>query len=86
MRAVRRTDGGKNWQELSGLRGHGNGPNVATGAAVCVCTQLCWIRPMRKEYGACRAGEAFDSERCRKKWLPINRGLEIAIIPSPGRK
>ena len=27
----RSTDGGKNWNELSGLRGHGTGPEVAAG-------------------------------------------------------
>src|SRR6202030_1627687 len=28
----RTTDGGQNWQELSGLRGHGSGPHWAPGA------------------------------------------------------
>ena len=32
------TDGGASWHELSGLRGHGTGPNGSPARAACACT------------------------------------------------
>ena len=44
------SDGGKSWQELSGLRGHGTGPNWQPGAAGYVCTRLFWIKTIPTGY------------------------------------
>ena len=39
------TDGGKNWNELPGLRQHGSGPHVGNPAPEgCVCTPSFWIQ------------------------------------------
>src|ERR1700719_4905288 len=44
----RTTDGGQNWQELSGLRGHGSGPHWAPGAGG-MCLHTILIDPKRPD-------------------------------------
>jgi len=39
----RTTDGGKTWQELAGLRGHGTGPSGSRAPAGCASTPSCSI-------------------------------------------
>ena len=36
----RSTDGGQNWQELAGLRGHGTGPDWRRAPGECACTTI----------------------------------------------
>ena len=45
----RSTDGGQNWKELSGLRGHGTGPNGSRARAACACTRSFSIPAIRSE-------------------------------------
>ena len=48
----RSTDGGQNWQELSGLRGHGSGPNGSRAPAACACTPLFSIPAIPSGYSS----------------------------------
>ena len=45
----RSTDGGQNWQELAGLRGHKSAPQWQPGAGGMCCTRSSWIRRTRSE-------------------------------------
>ena len=70
----RSTDGGQNWEELSGLRGHGRGRNGSRAPAGCACTRSSWIpsNPDRM-YIAISAAGAFRTDDGGKTWKPINR-------------
>ena len=43
----RSTDGGENWHELPGLRGHGTGPSGSPAPAACACTPSSSIPAIR---------------------------------------
>jgi photosystem II stability/assembly factor-like uncharacterized protein len=77
-------DGGKTWQELAGLRGHGSGPTGSPARAACVCTRSSSTRAIPR---ACsprsRPAGAFRSDDAGKTWRPINRGLVSEQIPNP---
>jgi hypothetical protein len=77
-------DGGQNWRELSGLRGHGSGPKWAPGAGgMGLHTILLDPKNARRMYIAISAAGAFRSDDAGKTWRPINRGLRSEHIPDP---
>jgi photosystem II stability/assembly factor-like uncharacterized protein len=80
----RSTDGGQNWQELSGLRGHGTGPKWQPGAGgMCLHTIILDKKNPNRIYIAISAAGAFRSDDAGKTWKPINQGLVSQFIPDP---
>jgi photosystem II stability/assembly factor-like uncharacterized protein len=78
------TDGGQNWHELSGLRGHGTGPKWQPGAGgMCLHTIILDKRNPNRIYIAISAAGAFRSDDAGKTWKPINKGLVSEFIPDP---
>jgi hypothetical protein len=80
----RSIDGGENWQELSGLRGHGTGPDWQPGAGG-MCLHTIILDPSNPEriFIAISAAGAFRTDDGGKTWQPINRGLYSKYIPNP---
>ena len=80
----RSTDGGKSWHELSGLRGHGTGPQWAPGAGgMCLHTVLLDPAFPGRIFVAISAAGAFRSDDAGTTWKPINKGLRSNHIPDP---
>jgi len=80
----RSTDGGKSWQELAGLRGHGSGDKWAPGAGgMCLHTILLDPSNHGRMFTAISSSGAFRSDDAGKTWRPINRGLHSQYIPDP---
>ncbi|HEY2880923.1 MAG TPA: exo-alpha-sialidase, partial [Pirellulales bacterium] len=80
----RSTDGGQNWHELSGLRGHGTGPRWQPGAGgMGLHTILLDPTNFDRIYVAISAAGAFRSDDAGLTWKPINRGLHSQYIPDP---
>jgi len=80
----RTTDGGKNWKELSGLRGHGTGPQWQPGAGgMCLHTIILDPSNPRRIWIAISAAGAFRTDDGGKTWKPINKGLRSQYIPNP---
>ena len=80
----RSTDGGKNWQELAGLRGHGTGPRWQPGAGgMCLHTVILDPSNPKRIYIAISAAGAFRTDDGGKTWGPINKGLYSQYIPEP---
>jgi hypothetical protein len=80
----RSTDGGENWQELSGLRGHGTGPNWQPGGGgMCLHTIILDPSHPQRIYIAISAAGAFRTDDAGRNWKPINRGLYSQYIPDP---
>src|SRR5581483_11322429 len=80
----RTTDGGKNWHELSGLRGHGTGPQWMPGAGgMGLHTILLDRQNPNRMYVAISAAGAFRTDDAGKSWKPINQGLISQFIPDP---
>ena len=80
----RSTNGGKTWEELSGLRGHGTGPNWQPGAGgMCLHTILLDPKNAGRIFVAISAAGAFRSDDGGKSWKPINKGLKSQYIPNP---
>ncbi len=78
----RSADSGQSWQELSGLRGHGTGPDWMPGAGgLCLHTILIDPRDDRRLYVAISAAGAFRTDDGGQSWQPINRGLKSEYIP-----
>ena len=78
------TDGGKSWNELSGLRGHGTGPQWAPGAGgMCLHTILLDPSHPGRIFIAISAAGAFRSDDGGRSWKPINQGLRSNHIPDP---
>jgi len=78
------SDGGKSWHELSGLRGHGTGPNWAPGAGgMCLHTIIIDATNPKRMYIAISAAGAFRTDDGGTTWRPINRGLKSQGIPNP---
>jgi photosystem II stability/assembly factor-like uncharacterized protein len=78
------TDGGKNWHELAGLRGHGTGKHWMPGAGgMGVHTILLDPKDPQRLYVAISAAGAFRSDDAGKTWKPINKGLHSKYIPDP---
>jgi photosystem II stability/assembly factor-like uncharacterized protein len=80
----RTTDGGQNWQELPGLRGHGTGPRWQPGAGG-MCLHTILLDPQNRErmFIAISAAGAFRTDDGGATWQPINRGLRSQYIPDP---
>jgi photosystem II stability/assembly factor-like uncharacterized protein len=78
-------NGGKTWDELPGLRGHGTGPQWQPGAGG-MCLHTILLDPVNKEriFVAISAAGAFRSDDSGKTWKPINQGLKSQYIPDPG--
>jgi len=80
----RTTDGGKSWHELSGLRGHGTGPQWAPGAGgMGLHTILIDPSNHNRMYIAISSAGTFRTDDGGKTWKPINRGLHSQYIPDP---
>jgi hypothetical protein len=80
----RSTDGGQNWKELSGLRGHGTGPQWQPGAGgMCLHTILIDPRNEKRIFVAISSAGAFRSDDGGQTWKPINKGLQSQYIPDP---
>ena len=80
----RSTDGGENWQELSGLRGHGTGPMWQPGAGgMCLHTIILDPGNSQRIWIAISAAGAFRTDDGGETWKPINRGLYSKYIPNP---
>ncbi len=80
----RSTDGGKNWQELPGLRGHGTGPNWQPGAGgLCLHTVILDPSDPGRIFVAISAAGAFRTDDGGETWKPINKGLFSQYIPDP---
>jgi photosystem II stability/assembly factor-like uncharacterized protein len=78
------TDGGQNWQELPGLRGHGSGPRWQPGAGgLCLHTIVIDPANPRRMYIAISAAGAFRTDDGGETWRAINRGLRSEGIPDP---
>jgi photosystem II stability/assembly factor-like uncharacterized protein len=77
-------DGGKTWDELSGLRGHGTGPQWQPGAGG-MCLHTIVLDPVNpgRIFIAISAAGAFRSDDEGKTWKPINKGLKSQYIPNP---
>ncbi|MFZ0417638.1 MAG: exo-alpha-sialidase [Candidatus Sulfotelmatobacter sp.] len=80
----RSTDGGENWKELPGLRGHGTGPKWQPGAGgMCLHTIILDPSDPERMWIAISAAGAFRTDDGGKSWKPINRGLYSKYIPDP---
>src|SRR5579864_9526516 len=80
----RSTDGGRSWQELSGLRGHGTGPKWQPGAGgMCLHTIILDPVNTKRMYVAISAAGAFRSDDSGETWKPINKGLKSPYLPDP---
>jgi photosystem II stability/assembly factor-like uncharacterized protein len=77
-------DGGKSWQERSGLRRHGTGPSWQPGAGgLCLHTILEHPSDPARLWVAISSAGAFRSDDTGVHWRPINRGLVSEQIPDP---
>ena len=77
-------DGGKSWQELSGLRKHGSGPNWQPGAGgMCLHTIIQDPTNADRMYIAISAAGTFRTDDGGKTWQPVNRGLRSEFMPDP---
>ncbi len=80
----RSTDGGKNWHELAGLRGHGTGPKWQPGAGgMGLHTIVLDPSNPNRIFIAISAAGAFRTDDGGKTWKPINRGLKSPYLPDP---
>jgi photosystem II stability/assembly factor-like uncharacterized protein len=78
------TDGGKNWKELSALRGHPTGAKWQPGAGgMAVHTIILDKKNPGRIYVAISAAGAFRSDDDGETWKPINQGLSSNYIPDP---
>jgi hypothetical protein len=80
----RSSDGGRNWQELAGLRSHGTGPRWQPGAGgMCLHTIILDPSDPLRIFIAISAAGAFRTDDGGRTWLPINRGLKSEFLPDP---
>ena len=78
------TDGGKSWNELPGLRGHGTGPQWQPGAGgMCLHTIVLDPTDPQRIFVAISAAGAFRTDDGGATWKPINKGLHSKYIPDP---
>ncbi len=78
------TNGGKDWKELSGLRGHGTGPKWQPGAGgMCLHTIILDPKDPKRIWIAISAAGAFRTDDGGNTWKPINKGLYSKYIPNP---
>ena len=80
----RTTDGGKEWSELPGLRGHGSGAHWTPGAGgMGLHTIILDPSNPGRIYLAISAAGAFRTDDAGVTWKPINKGLHSKYIPDP---
>jgi photosystem II stability/assembly factor-like uncharacterized protein len=80
----RTTDGGKNWQEMPGLRGHPSGPKWAPGAGgMGLHTIVLDPKDPKRIFIAISSAGCFRTDDGGKNWKPINKGLHSLYIPDP---
>jgi photosystem II stability/assembly factor-like uncharacterized protein len=78
----RSVDGGKEWRELPGLRGHDTGSSWQPGAGgMCLHTILLDPADPGRIFVAISAAGAFRSDDTGATWRPVNRGLKSDGIP-----
>jgi photosystem II stability/assembly factor-like uncharacterized protein len=78
----RSTDGGENWKEVSGLRGHGTGPMWQPGGGgLCLHTIIEDPKDPKRMFVAISSAGAFRTDDGGTTWKPINRGLRSSYIP-----
>ena len=78
------TNGGKDWKELPGLRGHGTGPKWQPGAGgMCLHTIILDPKDPKRMWIAISAAGAFRTDDGGATWKPINKGLYSRYIPNP---
>jgi photosystem II stability/assembly factor-like uncharacterized protein len=78
----RSADGGQEWQELPGLRGHSTGDTWQPGAGgMCLHTILLDPADPERIFVAISAAGAFRSDDAGATWRPVNRGLRSEGIP-----
>jgi len=80
----RTVDGGRTWEELSGLRRHTSGPSWQPGAGG-MCLHTILLDPSRegRMFGAISAAGAFRSDDSGETWRAVNKGLRSEGIPDP---
>lgn len=77
-------DGGKSWQELSGLRCHKTGPLWQPGAGgMCLHTILPDPANAGRMFVAISAAGVFRSDDFGVTWRAANRGLKSEFLPNP---
>jgi photosystem II stability/assembly factor-like uncharacterized protein len=80
----RSADGGRTWQELSGLRLHTSGPSWQPGAGgMCLHTIILDPSNPNRIFIAISAAGAFRTEDGGETWQPINGGLRSEFMPNP---
>jgi photosystem II stability/assembly factor-like uncharacterized protein len=80
----RTTDGGKSWQELPGMRGHGTGSGWQPGAGgLGLHTIILDPKNPQRIFIAISAAGAFRSDDTGATWKAINQGLRSEYIPDP---
>jgi photosystem II stability/assembly factor-like uncharacterized protein len=80
----RTTNGGQNWEEMPGLRGHGTGPRWQPGAGgMCLHSIVLDAKDPKRMFIAISAAGAFRTDDAGKTWKPINKGLKSQYIPDP---
>jgi photosystem II stability/assembly factor-like uncharacterized protein len=80
----RTMDGGKSWQELPGMRGHGTGSGWQPGAGgLGLHTIILDPKDPKRIFIAISAAGAFRSDDGGATWKAINRGLRSEYIPDP---
>jgi photosystem II stability/assembly factor-like uncharacterized protein len=80
----RSVDGGMEWHELPGLRGHGSGPAWQPGAGgMCLHTIVLDPTDAARIFVAISAAGVFRTDDEGKTWRPVNVGLRSEGIPDP---
>src|SRR5438094_7907478 len=78
------TDGGQNWLELPGLRGHGTGSKWQPGAGgMGLHTIILDPSNPKRMFIAISAAGAFRTDDGGKTWKAINKGLKNEYLPDP---
>jgi photosystem II stability/assembly factor-like uncharacterized protein len=78
----RSVDGGQQWEELAGLRGHGSGSSWQPGAGgMCLHTILLDPRDPGRMFAAISAAGVFRTDDSGQSWRPVNHGLQSEGIP-----
>jgi photosystem II stability/assembly factor-like uncharacterized protein len=78
----RSVDGGQDWRELPGLRGHSTGNTWQPGAGgMCLHTIILDPADPARIFVAISAAGAFRSDDAGVTWRPVNRGLRSAGLP-----